>query len=187
VVSLVGGQLQFIQQGHPLAVVMTQDCDLEQDYFLRFPPEGPSRVPEDVDREQNALKAVILCDAYEAADMESHFPAKLGGKERDLVGKNMNERYHCLGESTTRSGEVIAPLMLDLRTPFAVPAGPLYEQLAVAEMDAVRIGVIPDIHSHDLMHRFYSYQSRVALPPAPTGGAKPLPAAEAGSTTTSAE
>lgn len=99
--------------------------------------------------------------------MEAHFPAKLGKPERKAVEKNQNERYHCLGEGSSPQGDAIAPLMLDLRTPFAVPAGVLYEQLAEVEVDAARVGVIPDIHSHDLMHRFYSYQSRVALPPAP--------------------
>jgi hypothetical protein len=142
---------------------MTQDCDLEQDYNLRFPRDGSPRGPEDVDREPNALQTVLLCDAYEAVNMASYFPTTMGSQERKMVKKNQNERYHCLNEGTLPKGETLPTLMLDLRTPFALPAAVLYEQLAGDH--AERLGVIPDIHSHDLMHRFYSYHARVALPP----------------------
>jgi hypothetical protein len=167
VLSSAEGSVQFVQMPHPLSVVMSQDCDLEQDYNLRFPLGETPRTPEDVDREANALQTVILCDAYETENMEEYFPAKLSKAERRLVAGNRNERYHCLGEATCPGGEVMAPVMLDLRTPYAVPAAILYEQLADTDAGATRLGVVPVIYSHDLMQRFFSYQARVALPPLP--------------------
>ena len=172
VVSGTTGQIQFVPVEHPLSIVMSQDCDLEQDFFLRFPLDGEPRPPEEVDRQPNALRAVLLCDAHEMTDMEAHF-RQVGSKERDLVKKNQNERYHCLAEGSTPAGATAPSLMLDLRTPFAVPAALLYEQLFDGEAAASRLGVIPDVHSHDLMHRFYTYQARVALPPVPSGQAGP--------------
>jgi hypothetical protein len=169
VLSCAGGSVQFVQIPHPLSIVMSQDCDLEQDYYLRFPSDGTARTPENVDREANALQAVILCDAYQIDDMESHFPAKLSRAERKLVADNRYERYHCLGEGTGPGGEAVPPVMLDLRTPFAIPAAVLYEQLADADMSNARLGIIPVVYSHDLSQRFYSYQARIALPPVPSG------------------
>jgi hypothetical protein len=108
---------------------------------------------------------VLLCDAHEVADMESVFPAKFGSKERDFVKKNQNERYHCLRAGSAPSGENLVPLLLDLRMPFAIPPAAIYEQLLDDHPSASRICLIPDVHSHDMIHQFFSYQARVALPP----------------------
>lgn len=179
ILSGVGGEVQYIPVEHPLSIVISQDCDLEQDYYLRFPREHDPRPPEDVDVEPNALRVILLCDAYEVADMESVFPAKFGSKERDFVKKNQNERYHCLRAGSVPSGENLVPSLLDLRTPFAIAPAVAYEQLLGDDPSASRIGLIPDVHSHDLIHRFFSYQARVALPPDMPALALPAgPAAE---------
>jgi hypothetical protein len=52
---------------------------------------------------------------------------------------------------------------MDFRKHFTVPTGFLYDRIAAGEV--LRRAVIPPIHSHNLLHRFYGYQSRVALPP----------------------
>jgi hypothetical protein len=100
-------------------------------------------------------------------------PAKFSRKERDLVLKNQYERFHCLDESDAPVNPPLPPLLLDLRTPFGIPPGALYEQLA--RNTATRAGIVPPIYMHHLMHRFYGYQARVALPPAEEGDAQAEP------------
>jgi hypothetical protein len=167
IVTLANGDAQAVPTEHALSIVMTQDCDLEQDYFLRFPTDAAPREAEDVDREANALQMLLLCDAYDAGDLillAEYFPTKFNSKERDKIRGNQNERYHCLDESHLSCAQQVPKLLLDLRTPFAMPVASVYEQL-VDDGQASRAGIVPPIFSHDLTQRFHSYHGRVALPP----------------------
>jgi hypothetical protein len=163
-VELTDGNVGFVRREHPLSVVMTQDCDLEQDYFLRYPGSDSAPGPNEVDTAPNALRVVLLCDAYDAGDIEPYLPAKFNRKERELILGNRNERYHCLEESASSIDPPLPPILLDLRTPFGVTATLLYAELE--EGIARRAAIVPPIFMHDLMHRFYGYHARVALPPA---------------------
>jgi hypothetical protein len=61
------------------------------------------------------------------------------------------------------ASDVIEALYLDFRKQFTVATGFLYDRIAAGVV--TRRAIVPPIHSHDLMHRFYGYQSRIALPP----------------------
>lgn len=153
-------------EGQPraLAVVMTQDCDLEQDYNLRFPNESEPLGENEVEQHPNALQAITLCEAHNIDELASRLPESYGRAEKRLARKNQYERYHCLDEGMPLEGDSIPGLVLDLRTPFAMPAAILYGQLEDDGSPGKRVGIIPEVYSHDLMHRFYSYHARVALP-----------------------
>jgi hypothetical protein len=143
-------------------VIVTQECDLEQDYNLRYPREGSS--PENVEQHPNALQTITLVEAFDIEELKARLPESYGSLERRMAKKNQHERYHCLEEGHPPGVDPIPGLVLDLRTPFALPVAALYEQINTAEAKAARAGVVPDLHSHDLIHRFYSYQSRIAVP-----------------------
>jgi hypothetical protein len=157
--------VSWAAQVRPFAVVMTQDCDLEQDFNLRFPADGQAPAVEEAERHPNALQTIVLCEAFDLEELASRVPADFSKLEKKMARRNQNERYHCLMEGTPPGSDPLPGLVLDLRTPFSVPVMALYEQLDHAGAKGRRAGIIPEIHSHDLIHRFYSYQARVALPP----------------------
>ncbi len=149
----------WLAQPRAIAVVMTQECDLEQDYKLRF---DDATAKEDVEQHFNALQTVALCEAYPIEELARVVSGYSHKRARD----NQFARYHCLEAGATPDSESLPGLVLDLRRVFAIPVVPLYGQLSTEEAKARRVGVIPDLHSHDLMQRSYSYQSRVAVPTA---------------------
>ena len=77
--------------------------------------------------------------------------------------QNQNERYHTLEAAPIgpQGGPTLEAIVLDFRKHSTVPTPLLYEQLTPA---ATRTAVVPVYFLHDLMHRFYGYLSRVAIP-----------------------
>ena len=85
-----------IEHGH--ALILTQMCDLQQDFKARF---GAQRQLQNSDEfiskpQKYLLEAVLLCKA----DRESTFRELSRGVNRDVfrnAESNAHERYHCLG------------------------------------------------------------------------------------------
>lgn len=170
------GEVEFVDINHPYAVVMSQDCDLERDFDLRFPSEGEPPAVGAVEAHLNSLSHILLCDAFPGADFKALVKQTqgYGSKEWKWLSQNNNERFHFLngmpGATAPGEGELIAAdhdpdtgrLGIDFRGHFAIPSSLAYDALGRGE--AERLGVVPDVYLHDLVQRFYSYQSRVALP-----------------------
>ena len=152
---------------HPFVVAMSPDCDLNQDFAARFPDEydgfrderHEKRVRDLPDR--SLVKHVTVCVAME----EDEFKIGLaGGDILKRAKANQDQRYHHLGPAPI--GQKDGPKLdvyLDFKRTFALPLEMLYE--AVRGADGVeRLAVIPPIYLHDVIQRFYSFQSRVGLP-----------------------
>ena len=151
------GEVGVIAVEHPLVVVMTNECDLLHDRQAR---DGGAATAA------NSLQHVLLCDGYRVGDrVELRGRLALpGGDIAKRVEGNQDERYHCFaGDSGQGAPTHVSPFfVIDFRRHFAVPTEQLYQGVTAGLVQ--RLAVVPPIHLHDLIHRFYGYLSRVAVP-----------------------
>ena len=139
----IGGDLAVDEVVHPLAMIMTQDCDLDLDYKARHGDGGPHRL----------IDNVLFCDAGDAVQMRAQ--GGMNYERWNLVRTFQNERYHVL------SG-VYGWIGLDFRRIFTIPTVEIYRRVEIAE--AVRLCFLTTTYRDHLSHRFYGYHMRVALP-----------------------
>jgi hypothetical protein len=146
---------------YDLRVVLSPDCDLLWDFESRFEiPEGGE--PEaSFDEHPDAVTRVLVCNLYSHSEMRPRFKGKREIWTRIL--KNQDERFHHLQAARVGSSDLyLHDLFLDFKRVSTVSTSALYEGLLLREVR--RIAHIPDVHIHDLIHRFYSFLSRVAVP-----------------------
>lgn len=148
---------------HPLVVVMSQDCDLEQDFNVRHPADSPPLSREAAEVSPTALSHILLCDAHKESELKQRLPEGLGSKDIRRIAQNQNERYHRIEDAEIRdAGLEVEALFLDFRRYFSIPCPDIYDQLA--STTAGRTARLPAYYLHDLNHRFYTYLARVAIP-----------------------
>jgi len=131
---------------HALVVILTQDCDLEQDYTARF--HSGDFAPDTEETHPKLLPHILLTDLLTEAELRSRLP---GSDILKRAKTNADERYHQL-----------APAFFDFKKVFGIPTGNLYK--AVHSGAVRRVAQVAPIYLHDLIHRFFAFQSRVALP-----------------------
>lgn len=152
---------------HRLAVVVTQGCDLERDWELRQ--------AQAFDESMTAVPFILLCSLLEEGDIRNgppHINSTLWSRIKD----NQNERYHHLPSAAIESSLWRVPdpsaaiessllrlpdLYTDFRKPLALSSTGLYA--GIASLKVARLAVIPPVVLHDFIHRFYAFQSRVAV------------------------
>lgn len=179
---------------HLLMIVMTAVCDLEWDYAIRFPKGTDSGESEaaiqssasqSLEQEHPTLVPhVLLCEVYEEGTIRHRVP---GTDVWKRISHNQDERYHqfhsaFIGEppvdvlpdqyldskknlalpTESLYVDVLPDLYLDFKKTLALPTESLYMGLRIGGVR--RVAVVPPIHIHDLMHRFYGFLSRVGLP-----------------------
>jgi hypothetical protein len=147
---------------HPLRVILSPDCDLLWDFEARFAvldPEHDEELP--FEQHPDSVAHVLVCDLFSHAQMRPRFKGQRGTWRR--VDQNQDERYHRLDAAPVAdSGLVLHHLYLDFKKVTAVPTSALYEGILLG--DVKRLALIPDVWVHDLIHRFYGFLSRVAIP-----------------------
>jgi len=135
---------------HPFAIVLTQDCDLEQDFERRQENEEPT------------LPNVLFCEVVTEDELKDAIP---GSDIWKRVRANKDERYQYLravkAEQDAR-GEGTPALGIDFKRLFTVPTEEVYARIATGEM-ARRCRLLSPYPEH-LSHRFCSFHMRVALP-----------------------
>jgi hypothetical protein len=149
---------------HELTVVMTADCDLLWDFNARFPTDESKEAlgPEAPDHENSpvAVPHVLVCEAYAEGDARGRVRESRLFK---LMQQNRDERYHHFPTAPIAdTAEVLADVYMDFKKSLAIPTTQLYEGIRVG--DVQRKATVPPVYRHDLMHRFYGYLSRVAVP-----------------------
>jgi hypothetical protein len=136
------------------AVVVTQDCDLEQDYGARF---GDQQVSDD-----KKLFGVLLCGAYEEAAIKAGThragAKKFGRQEWKPVTQNKEPRYQYLG--FVRDTDAV--LVADFKDYFMVPCDYLYGLLD--EGTSARVAELGSPWRDHLLQRFAGYLMRIGLP-----------------------
>lgn len=133
-----------------LAIVMSQACDLEQDFRSR--QSGGSQVPE-----------VLFCQLRTAAELK----ATLGSNSRlwDRIKINKDERYHffeSISPDCDQLSKGLTELGVDFKRYFTIPTEELYEWISLGRTR--RRSVLNSPYLEHLSSRFVYFMSRVALP-----------------------
>jgi len=140
---------------------MTPDCDLLTDFNRRL--EG--------DLAHNAiLHHVLLCDIFKEDEIRSRVAP---GRDiwKSITG-NQNERYHYLpagkigddiyqdcGSEALMALYQLPPLYLDFKRTFTIPTSAVYG--AIDGRETRRVALLTGEYLYDLIHRLYSFLSRV--------------------------
>jgi hypothetical protein len=145
----------------PLVIVLTQDCDLQQDYIFRSPEEGQST-------QDKCLLSVLVAPFYNAEQFYlgehlNELGFKMAGFERrshKTANKNLknNEvpRYHFL---EFPDDIPIVPSVIDFKHYFSVNVQHL---TAIKNMNFVC--KVSQLYREDISQRFASFLSRIGLP-----------------------
>ena len=150
---------------HPMMIVMTAVCDLEQDFGVRFqdPSSHPAYEPAEFDNELPQLvQHTLLCDVFTREEIRPRFSGMTDIWRR--IERNQDERYHHfesapIGASET---EVLPDLYLDFKRSLTISTANVYQ--GIRDGGVKRIAVIPPVYLHDLTHRYYGFLARVGLP-----------------------
>lgn len=156
----IGTNPKVLLRYHPLAVVLSQDCDLDQDFSTR----SVQRAPVGNAALNNALSSIIFCEVVTASELRGAGGPDMDSKTWKRVRFNKDERYHFLASvpaSADLQGEGLPDLALDFKKYFALPTHVVYWQATV--LAKRRCYLVPPYAEH-LSARFCSYQSRIALP-----------------------
>ncbi len=156
---------------HTLSLVLSQDCDLEQDFVKRR--QDPWM--------ETDLRSVLLCPAFPADDLRKQ--QNLSSRKWETVRQNKDERYAYLAEVPQESdstGTGHAAILLDLTNYFTVRTPELYRQLRSNEAGP-RCRLETPWREH-MQCRFAAYLARIGLPRdhfVPEGRRLALPPVEA--------
>ena len=156
---------------YPWLIVMTADCDLNWDYEAREKERKNENEVLSEDGEEprdietivpSIVPHILLCRAFEAEEIRHREGMNSGVWKR--ITKGQDERYHSLITSTTEGNHFKNPpdLYIDFKKSLSLPTDLVYEGLEPGTIG--RAALIPPLYIHDLMHRFYSFLSRVGVP-----------------------
>jgi hypothetical protein len=145
---------------HRYAIIMSQDCDLEQDFNIRSRPGASG----DNDPAASAvLPNVLLC---EMVPLEQLLKTAPPGKDmKKMIMQNKNERYHVLEAipaTEDQSGEPLPSLGIDFKRYFTIPTDEVYAQINAG---ARRRCALTSPYLEHTCNRFSHFLGRVALPP----------------------
>lgn len=157
-VSERNGELEISRVRFPLIIVLTQDCDLEQDYRVRWSRDKP-------DSQDKALLSVLVAPLYNvehvyAGEHLSQLGLQMQKITRDKTpGNNLrnNEtpRYHYL----EFGGLPLPPSVIDFKHYFSVNVCELKRHKAVGFV--CQIG---ELFREDVSQRFANFLARIGLP-----------------------
>jgi len=139
---------------HELVIVMSQDCDLLQDYNQRHAGQ------------EGTLPNVLLSDLYLAEILRAKVRAQehLGRYDWKRIVQNQHERFHYLQRvepDQDQQGQGLTAIAIDFKIYLTMPADELYARLA---MGIHRRCILNSPYVEHLAHRFFKFQARVALP-----------------------
>ena len=144
---------------HLFAIIVSQDCDLEQDFNYRYGSRGNVR---------NELPSLLLCQAEDVEEFVKSEMYRSLFNSKTFTGnfKNNNEfRYHFIQEIPTNLNAVesrVPELGIDFKRYFSVPTAEVYHRIKLDETQ--RCSVLESPYRDHFSQRFYNFNSRVALP-----------------------
>lgn len=136
------------------AVVVTQDCDLEQDFERRTAGDGVDKY----------LHSIILLPAFTEGDVKEGKHLELLGLKGPPVGKDQMARIRKLQETRyhflhPEQDYQIPPLVLDFKMSFTVSRDELYRALKKSYL-----ATMEELFREQLSQRFANYLSRIGTP-----------------------
>lgn len=140
----------IIQVEYSYAIILTQACDLAQDFIKR-------------QRQEPHLPDVLFCQLPTAAELM----ATLSGNTRiwDRIKINKDERYHFLQKIPAERdlhGEGLPELGVDFKHYFTIPTDEVYRRIELGPTR--RRAVLCTPYLEHLSSRFAYFMSRVGLP-----------------------
>lgn len=154
-ISLPSGDI--ISYTFPYAIILSQDCDLAQDFTQRF--------NEKESKNNNGLIfSVLVLPLYEAALFRkgTHLSGigwemeNINSERYKIICSNNNPRYHYLSFSDTH---LIEPSIIDFKHFFTIDIQQFY--LIRKEQTILTIS---SLYREQISHRFVHYLSRIGLP-----------------------
>ncbi len=151
---------------HPYLVLLTADCDLEQDFKGRYPDRWYFEDEREAKKFAEKGKAyqidnTVWCKAYTLDDIRG-----VEGMNSSTFGKiksnSPDQRYQRLGPANLwSSANEKLDLVLDFKKVISIPTEGIYN---VLDNDSShRMTVIRPLHLQNLVQRFYSYHSRIGI------------------------
>lgn len=140
---------------YPLALVLTQDCDLAQDWNERV---GDAHT-------ETALRSILLCPVGKADEVRA--TQSINSTLWDPTRKNLSIRYQYLAEvprEADGAGDGHPPLLADFKAVFTVRAIELYRQLRSGADPPRRRFRLATPWAEHCQCRFAAYHSRIGLP-----------------------
>jgi hypothetical protein len=135
---------------HPLCIVASQDCDLENDFVARQNGQNPP------------LPNVLLLQVVLADELKGNVPR--GSDIWKRIIQNKDDRYQFLravANVRDASNQGLSELGIDFRRYFTIPTDELYEQL---NLDARRRCRLVSPYKEHFMVRLTHFMARVGLP-----------------------
>lgn len=150
-------RFQITDRHVPYVIVLTQDCDLEQDHANR---SSPSKGTQD-----KYLQSILVCPAYQEADFRqgSHLEElhlqmeRFSVKSFDRIKKNQLYRYHYLPANLDLQ---VPELVVDFKHYFTGPRDRIYDDYRSKHY----LATLEILFRDDLSSRFAHYLSRIGLP-----------------------
>jgi hypothetical protein len=147
-----------------MVVVLTPDCDLEWDYEMRFVTfQADVKTEGSVEDNPQAVSQVLVCQLHDRDQIRPRFKGE--GDLWSRIKENQDERYRRFPAAEVEGTEdpaYLHELFLDFKKATSMPCERMYD--GVLGGDVERIALVPPYYIHDLIHRFYGFLSRVALP-----------------------
>jgi len=157
VARTTGNEFGFQELEHPYAVILSQDCDLEQDARVRQDP-----TLDDFKKRNGQLLHVLLVAASEFSRAHGSFA---GSDVRKRVKQNKDERFHYLSAVPPEADKTkvgIPALILDFKQIFSLPTAELLVNAREGEV-LRRARLAPQYLEH-LSSRAAYFLHRVGLP-----------------------
>jgi hypothetical protein len=142
--------LGMMKTEHPYVVVMSQACDLEQDFNVRM-KDGTEQLPD-----------VLFCQLPTAEQLRSGIS---GSEIWKRIKSNKDERYHFFEKIMPECdllGSGLPELGADFKRYFTVPTAEVYRWLELGITQ--RRSVLTSPYLEHLSTRFSYFLSRVGLP-----------------------
>lgn len=150
--SIGAGTQRYIRIEYPYVVVLSQACDLTQDYTAREEHKPPFPLPD-----------VLFCHLPTAEELRATTGINSAIWER--VRKNKDERYHFLERIPAEqdgAGTGIPELTIDFKRYFTVPTDEVYQSLKLGITQ--RRSILCSPYLEHLSSRFGYFLSRIGLP-----------------------
>ena len=144
---------------HPFAIVVSQDCDLEQDFNYRFFAKGNPR---------NELPSVLLCQAENVDEFTESDEYRTLFTSSTFKGNFVNNdvfRYHFIqGIAATLSADndSLPELGIDFKKYFSIPTVEVYRRIELAH--TIRTTLLQTPYREHFCNRFFNFNNRIALP-----------------------
>ena len=141
---------------HPFAIILSQDCDLAQDWRARRRASAA-----DPNARKRLLSNILFAQVHEAAEVKVDIGVSDIWKR---VRQNKDERYHFLQAVEAKGDRLgcgLPELSIDFKHYFTLPTDEVYKRILKSAQRRCRL-VSP--YMEHLSTRFCYYQFRVALP-----------------------